>query len=128
MSLSDDIVCAPLWKIKYLGKIVLTSKTVHEGVSSVLESLRSLDLEGAKKKLEALPQELRNEREKGNVMAAAGIYASMAKGKDGTIQTWDQERILRAAKTVESSQMADDFDRGYAETLQNYARLMQKQA
>lgn len=107
---------------------MLTSKTVHEDVSSILESLRAADLEGAKRKLEALPPEVKSERERGCIMAACGIFASMSKGKGGTIQTWDMERIMRAAKTVQSSQMADDFDRGYAETLIDYARLMQTPA
>jgi len=104
--------------------IVLTSKTVHEGVSSILESLRSSDMEGAKRKLEALSPEANSDRERGRLMAAAGIYASMLKAKEGTLQSWNQDRITRAAKTIESSQMADDFDRGYAETLLDYAKLM----
>ncbi len=108
--------------------VVLTSKTVHEGVSSILESLRSSDLEGAKSKLEALSPEVRSERERGSLLAAAGIYASILKGKEGTLQSWSQDRIARAAKAIESSQMADDFDRGYAETLLDYAQLMQKPA
>ncbi len=104
---------------------MLTSKTVHEGVSSILESLRNSDLEGAKRMLDALPPEIKGERERGSLFAAAGIYASMMKGKEGTLQSWGQDRITRAAKSVESSQMADDFDRGYAETLLDYAKLMQ---
>jgi hypothetical protein len=107
---------------------VLTSRTVHEGVSSILESLRSSDLDGAKRKLEALSPDAKSERERGSLLAAAGIYASMLKGKEGTLQSWDQGRIARAAKSVESSQMADDFDRGYAETLLDYAKLMQGSA
>jgi hypothetical protein len=107
---------------------VLTSKTVHEGVSSILESLRASDLDGAKRKLEAISPDVKSEKERGNLLAAAGIYASMLKGKDGTLQSWGQDRIVRAAKSVESSQMADDFDRGYAETLLDYAKLMQVSA
>lgn len=104
---------------------MLTSKTVHEGVSSILESLRSSDLEGAKMKLDALSPEAKSERERGSLLAAAGIYTSMLKGKEGTLQSWGYDRIVRAAKSVESNQMADDFDRGYAETLLGYAKLMQ---
>jgi len=104
---------------------VLTSETVHEGVSSVLEFLRNSDLQGAKRTLDALSPDVKSERERGSLFAAAGIYASMMKGKDGTLQSWSQDRIVRAAKSVESSQMADDFDRGYAETLLDYAKLMQ---
>jgi hypothetical protein len=104
---------------------VLTSKTVHEGVSSILESLRNSDLEGAKRKIDALSPDVKNEGERGSLLAAAGIYASMSKGKEGTLQSWDRDRITRAAKSIVSSQMADDFDRGYAETLLDYAKFMQ---
>jgi len=107
---------------------MLTSKTVHEGVSSILESLRSSDLEGAKRKLESLSTNVRSDRDRGSLLAVTGIYASMSKGKEGTLQSWDQGRIARAAKTIESSQMADDIDKGYAETLLDYAKLIQKQA
>ena len=117
-----------LRKIKYLGNIVLTSKTVYEGISSILESLRNSDLEGAKRKLDQLSPEVKGERERGSIMAAAGIYTGMLKGKDGSIQSWDPDRIRRAATTVKSSQMADDFDRGFAETLQAYADLIQRPA
>jgi len=107
---------------------MLTSKTVHEGVSSVLECLRSSDLEGARRKVDALLPEVKSERERGRLLAATGIITSISKGKEGTLQSWDGDRIARAAKTIESSQMADDFDRGYAETLLDYARFMPKQA
>ena len=108
--------------------VVLTSRIVHEGVSSILECLRSSDFEGAKRKLEALSLGVTSERERGSLLAATGIYASMLKGKEGTFQSWSQDRIARAAKAIESSQMADDFDRGYAETLLDYAKLIQKPA
>lgn len=98
---------------------------MYEGVSSVLESLRNSDLEGAKRMLDALSPEVKSERERGSLFAATGIYVSMSRGKEGTLQSWGQDRMARAAKSVESSQMADDFDRGYAETLLDYAKLMQ---
>ena len=99
---------------------------MYEGVSSVLESLRNSDLEGAKRMLDALSPEVKSERERGSLFAATGIYVSMSRGKEGTLQSWGQDRMARAAKSVESSQMADDFDRGYAETLLDYAKLMQE--
>ncbi len=105
---------------------MLTSKAVYEGVSSVLESLRNSDLEDAKRKLEALTSEIKTEKERGSLLAAAGIYASMSRAKDGTLQSWDQGRIERAAKSITSSQMADDFDQGYAETLLSYSKLTQR--
>jgi hypothetical protein len=103
---------------------VLTSKVVQASIASILDSLMRSDLEEAKRKIQALTPEVKSEREKGGLLAAAGIYASMSKAKDGTMQTWDTSRIERAAKSITSSQMADDFDVGYAETLVNYSKLI----
>ena len=103
---------------------MLTSKVVYEGVSSVLESLKNSDLDGAKKKLEAIATEVKTERERGCLLAASGIYSSMLKAKDGTMQSWDQERVLRAAQSIRQSQMADEFDAGYADTLVDYSKLL----
>lgn len=107
-------------------KSVITSKLVYESVSSILESLMKPDLEEAKRKIQALTPEVRNEKERGSLLAAAGIYSSMAKAKEGGLRTWDPERVERAAKTITSSQMADEFDVGYAETLMTYSRLTQR--
>lgn len=101
---------------------------MYAGVSSILESLKNSDLDEAKKKLQALTPEIRNERERGSLLAASGILASMSKAKEGTMQTWDSARLERAAKSITVSQMADEFDQGYAETLVAYARLTQKPA
>jgi len=105
---------------------VLTSKAVYEGVSSILESLKNSDIEEAKAKLQALAQQVKTEREKGSLLAAAGILASISRAKGGTLQSWDTARMERAAKSITSSQMSDEFDQGYAETLLNYSRLRQK--
>ncbi len=102
---------------------MLTSKAVQETIASILDSLKQSDLEEAKRKIQALTPELRSERQRGELLAAAGIYSSMAKAKEGTMQTWDTARIERAAKSITVSQMADDFDMGYAETLLNYSKL-----
>jgi hypothetical protein len=104
---------------------VLTSKVVQQNIASVLESLSKSDLEEAKRKLQALAPEVRSEKERGGLLAASGIYASMVKAKGGAVQTWDTARIERAAKSINSSQMADEFDVGYAEALLAYSRLTQ---
>jgi hypothetical protein len=106
--------------------VVLTSKVVYESVSSILDSLLRSDLEDAKRKIQALTPEVRNEKERGSLLAAAGIYASMSKAKEGTLQSWDPERVERAARSISSSQLSDEFDVGYAETLMSYSRLTQK--
>lgn len=107
-------------------KGVLTSKMVYEGVSSVLESLKNSDLEEAKRKLQALAPMVKTDKERGSLLAASGIYASMSKAKEGTMQSWDPQRVERAAKSITSNQLADDFDSGYAETLVSYSRLTEK--
>jgi hypothetical protein len=103
---------------------VLTSKLVYEGVSSVLLYLRNSDLEEAKKKLDAIASEARTERERGSILAAMGIYSSMVRPRNGTLQTWDQERIVRAAHSIRQDQMADEFDAGFADTLLDYSKLL----
>jgi hypothetical protein len=108
--------------------MMLRSRVVYLGVSSILDSLKDSDLEGAKKKLQAVGQEVKTEKEKGSLLAAAGILASMSKAKEGTMQSWDSARLERAAMSITSNQMADEFDQGYAETLVNYSRLTQKPA
>ena len=107
---------------------MLTSKVVYEGVSSILESLRDSELEEAKRKLQALTQEVRTEKERGSLLAAAGIYSSLSKAKDGKVQPYDGARLERAAKSITISQMADEFDQGYAETLISFSKLTQKKA
>jgi hypothetical protein len=114
-----------LRKVNYEWTLVLASKAVVESISSILESLRNSDLEEAKRKLQALGPEVKNDRDRGSLLAASGIYTSMAKAKEGAVQSWDPERIERAARTITSSQMADDLDIGYAETLMKYARITQ---
>ena len=103
---------------------MLTSKVVYEGVSSVLMSLKNAHLDEAKKTLEAIGSEVKTERERGALLAASGIYSSMVRGKGGTVQTWDRDRIIRAAQSIRQSQMADEFDAGYADTLLDYSKLV----
>ena len=120
----DKLISAiPSRKVKYRLTGVL-AKVVQENIASILDSLIRAELDEAKRKIQALTPEVKSEKERGGLLAAAGIYASMAKAKDGTVQTWDSARIERAAKSVTASQMADDFDAGFAETLQSYSKLM----
>lgn len=104
---------------------MLTSKVVQENINSLLDSLSRSELDEAKRKLAALSSEVKSEKDRGSLLAAAGIYASMTKGKEGTLQTWEPDKVERAAKSITLSQMADEFDTGYAETLVSYSRLRQ---
>jgi hypothetical protein len=98
---------------------------MQENINSLLDSLSRSELDEAKRKLSALSTEVKSEKDRGSLLAAAGIYASMAKAKEGTLRTWDPGRVERAAKSITLSQMADEFDSGYAETLVSYSRLRQ---
>jgi len=94
-------------------------------IASILDSLKRSDLEEAKRRIQTLAPEVRSERERGSLLAATGIYSAMVKAKGGTMQSWDKARVERAAKSITVSQMADEFDMGYAETLLGYARLIE---
>ncbi|MDG6901854.1 MAG: hypothetical protein JRM80_07825 [Nitrososphaerota archaeon] len=96
---------------------------MQASIASILDSLRRADLEDAKRKIQALMPDVKTERERGSLMAAAGIYASMSKAKGGTMQTWDSGRVERAARSISGNQLADDFDAGFADTLVNYSKL-----
>ena len=104
----------------------MLAKIVQDGIASILDSLKRADLEEAKRKIQALAPDVKTEKERGGLLAAAGIYSSMSKAKEGTMQTWDNARNERAAKSMTASQMADDFDVGYAEALLNYSRLISR--
>lgn len=101
----------------------MLAKVVQASIASILDSLRRSDMEDAKRKIQALMPEVKTERERGSLMAAAGIYASMSKAKGGAMQTWDSARVERAARSIVGSQLADDFDAGFADTLLNYSKL-----
>ncbi len=90
--------------------------------------MRADDVEAARKRMDEINLEVKTERERGVLMAARGIASSMSKGKEGTLQTWDAEKIKRAAKAITDSEMADEFDQGYAETLLDYAKLIPAKA
>lgn len=99
---------------------------MNEAMASVLESLKAADLEAARKKVEAIGQTTRTERDRGALAAASGILTSISKGKEGALQTWSEDKVARAADMVKKSQMADDWDRGYADVLSGYAKLLKK--
>lgn len=99
---------------------------MNQAVASILESIRKPDLEDAKAKLAVLMARAKTDREKGSVMAAAGILSSTSKGREGGMQSWTEERITKAAQTIRKNQMADDWDLGYADTLLGYVKLLKQ--
>jgi hypothetical protein len=101
---------------------MLTSKSVNEGLAAVIEALKASDYDGAKKRLNELSESARNDRQRGGIAATGGILTSLMRPKEGGLQTWDQDKLLRAAKSISQNQLADDFDAGVAEALAKYAR------
>jgi len=99
---------------------------LNQAIAFVLESARKADLEEARTKLAAMMTQAKTDREKGSMMAAAGILASLSKGKEGGMQTWNGEKISQAAQKIKKNQMADDWDLGYADTLLGYAKLLRQ--
>ncbi len=97
-------------------------------IQSILEMMSAGKVEESKARLQSLQQEVRNERDRGALLAASGICGSILRAKEGTMQSWEPSRLERAAKSIASSQLADDFDQGYAEALTAYSRLTQRQA
>lgn len=82
-------------------------------------------MDEAKRKIQALSSGVKSDRERGGLLAASGIYTSITKSKEGTMQSWDTTKIERAARSISSSELSDDFDSGFAEALRAYARITQ---
>lgn len=99
---------------------------MKEKLASIVDLIRASRTDEAKKEVEALAQAVKSDRDRGSLMALAGILASISKGKDGTLQSWESAKVARAANTIKKSQLADDWDRGYAEVLSAYSRPDQK--
>ena len=93
-------------------------------LSTILQLISVSDLDAAKKKLTAMSANAKAERTRGSLAAANGIITSLTKKKEGTLPTWDSERAVRAAHQILKSEMLDDFDRGYAETLVKFGKMM----
>lgn len=96
----------------------------QEKTTSILEALRKPDLPSAKAMIDALAPAAKTERERGALAALEGIYSSTSKAKDWGMHTWDAAKMERGAQSVVRSQMTDDFDRGYGETLLAYSRML----
>lgn len=97
-------------------------------IQSILEEISSGDLEEAKSRLQVLQKEVRNDKDKGAVLAALGICGSISRAKEGTMQSWEPARLERAAKSIVASEFTDEFDQGYAEAMVAYSKLTQPTA
>ncbi len=102
---------------------MLTASSVNEEITGIIQMILKSDLDGAKKRVGALAPNVRTERMRGSLAAVNGIITSMMKKKEGGLHSWEEEKALRAAHQLMKSQLLDDFDKGYAETLTKYARL-----
>lgn len=96
---------------------------MNDGIVTILQRILKSDFDGAKKELESLFESASNEKERGELMAVNGIITGIRKRKEGALQLRDAEKIARAGVLIGKSLLADDFDRGYAETLVSYAKM-----
>jgi len=92
-------------------------------ISEVMRLIANSELEAAKKKVTSMSGNVRTERMRGSLAAVNGIITSMTKKKEGSLSSWDEEKAVRAAHQILKSEMLDDFDKGYAETLVKYGKL-----
>lgn len=96
---------------------------MNEEISAIMQMILKSELEGAKKRAAALAPNARTDRMRGSLAAVNGIIASMMKKKEGGQHPWEEEKALRGAHQMLKSQLLDDFDKGYAETLIKYGKL-----
>jgi hypothetical protein len=101
-----------------------TSGIVNDGIAKIVALISKSDLDGAKKEIESVYQNVTNERERGALMAVNGILTSINKKKEGALQSWSDEKVSRAAVFLMKSQLADEFDRGYVDALVTYAKSL----
>ncbi len=92
-------------------------------MAEIMQLIANSELEAANKKVTAISASVRTERMRGSLAAVNGIMISMTKKKEGSLPSWDEEKAVRAAHQILKSEMLDDFDRGYAETLVKYGKL-----
>jgi len=95
-----------------------------EEMAGIMQLILKSDLEGAKKKLLELSSGAKTERARGSIAAMNGIIVSMTKKKEGNLPSWEEEKVVRAAHQVLKNEMLDDFDKGYADTLVKYGKLL----
>ncbi len=101
---------------------MLRASSVNEEIAGIMQMILKSDLDGAKKRVGALAPNVRTERMRGSLAAVNGIITSKMKKKEGGLRPWDEEKALRAAHQMMKSQLLDDFDKGYAETVTKYAK------
>lgn len=92
-------------------------------IAEVMQLIVNSEFEAAKKKVTSMSASVRTERMRGSLAAVNGIITSMTKKKEGSLPSWDEERAVRAAHQILKSEMLDDFDKGYSETLVKYGKL-----
>jgi N-acetylglutamate synthase/N-acetylornithine aminotransferase len=92
-------------------------------LAEVMQLIVNSELETAKKKVTSMTTGVRTERMRGSLAAVNGIITSMTKKKEGSLPSSDEEKAIRAAHQILKSEMLDDFDKGYAETLVKYGKL-----
>ena len=104
-------------------QVALKTGSRSTNIAEVMQLIANSELETAKKKVTSISAGVRTERMRGSLAAVNGIIVSMTKKKEGSLPSWDEEKAIRAAHQILKSEMLDDFDKGYAETLVKYGKL-----
>jgi len=98
--------------------------SINEEISAIMELIRRSELDAAKKRVTALAPNMKTDRMRGVLAAVNGLVVSLTKKKEGSLQAWDEEKVLRAAHQIMKGQVVDDFDKGFSETLAKYGKLL----
>jgi len=99
---------------------MLSTSMIKEEVDIILESLLNTKLEEARQRLTQMVPQVSSEYGKGAILAINGILNVMENRTPDKMA--DSEKILRAADRLPKTEMIDDLDKGYLQTLGRWAR------
>ena len=94
---------------------MLSAGTLREEVEVILDLIVGSRIEEAKQRIALLSPQVSSEYAKGVLLALEGIL-KMSKSKTGE-SALGRERVTKSAESVTSTQMVDDLDKGYFQTL-----------
>jgi len=101
---------------------MLTASSMNQEIAGIMQMIFNSDLGNARKRVLTLAPSVKTERMRGSLAAVNGMIASMTR-KEGGQHPWEEEKVLRGAHQMMRSQLLDDFDRGYSETLMKYGKI-----
>jgi len=99
---------------------MLSTSMIKEEVDLIIESLLNTKLEEARQRLTQMVPQVSSEYGKGAILAINGILNVMENRTPDKMA--DSEKILRAVDRLPKTEMIDDLDKGYLQTLGRWAR------